>query len=119
MALLEDLSKFRQQAGLENLSNEAWRDINARIKELKRLQNILGGVNDMEVQRNRLSDFTRELQADSAVGTSCILTLGRLAASLEERQEELRSAFHDAFKEFSSNPVQAAFSRLLSVKPPK
>jgi len=94
-------------------------DINARIKELKRLQNILGVFNDMEIQSNRLSDFTHELQADSAVGTSSILTLGRLAATLEERQKELRPVFHDAFKEFSSNPVQAAFRRLLSGKAPK
>jgi len=89
------------------------RDINARIKELKRLQDILGGFNDVEVQRNLLSDFTRDLHADSAVGTSCILTLGRLAATLEERQEDLRAAFHDSFKEFSSTPVRAAFRRLI------
>ena len=95
------------------------REINARIKELKRLQDILGGINDVEVQRNLLSDFTRELNADPAVTSSCILTLGRLAGILEERRKDLRAAFHDAFKEFSSIPVRAAFRRLLSGEEPK
>jgi len=92
------------------------RDINARIKELKRLQDILGGFNDVEVQLNLLSDFTRELHADPAVTSSCTLTLGRLAGILEESQEDHRAAFHDAFLEFSSKPVRAAFKRLFGGK---
>jgi CHAD domain-containing protein len=92
------------------------REIAARIRELKRLQDILGGFNDMEVQRDRLSSFARELRTDPAVGTSCILTLGRLAGTLERRQEEYRQAFHDAFTEFSGKPVRSAYSRLFERK---
>ena len=78
-------------------------EINARIKELKRLQDILGGFNDMEIQRDtarrfRIASFTPTQDATP----SCILTLGRLAGTLEERQEEFRSAFHDAFARFES-----------------
>ena len=87
-------------------------DITARIKELKRLQDILGGFNDMEIQRDRLSDFARILHTDPAVPTSCILTVGRLAGKLEDRQEEFRLAFHDAFVVFSGSEVRAAYGRL-------
>jgi CHAD domain-containing protein len=91
-------------------------EIDARIKELKRIQDILGGFNDMVVQRRRLAEFARELRADPDIATSCILTMGRLAGILEERQEQLRLTFHDAFAEFSGGEVGAAYGRLFSGK---
>jgi CHAD domain-containing protein len=87
-------------------------EIVGRIKELKRLQDILGGFNDMEVQRDRLTGFARELRDDPAVDADHLLTLGRLAAALEDRQEGFRLAFHDAFVEFSSDDVSNAYRRL-------
>ncbi len=83
-----------------------------RIKELKRLQDILGGFNDMEVQQHRLEGFAATLHADAAVGPSTLMTLGRLAGTLEQRQEEFRLAFHDALAEFSSRPVRDAYAEL-------
>lgn len=91
-------------------------EITARIKELKRLQDILGGFNDMEVQRDRLAAFADVLHADPAVGAGTILTLGRLAGTLEQRQEAYRLAFHDAFVEFSSPSVRTAYDRLFGGK---
>ncbi len=91
-------------------------EIDARIKELKSIQDILGGINDMVVQRARLSAFARELRADPTVPTSCILTLGRLAGTLEKRQDEYRSAFHDSFARFASAPVRATFKDLFGGK---
>jgi len=94
-------------------------EIDARIKELKRIQDILGGFNDMEVQRERLSSFARELHADPEVETSCILTMGRLEGILEGRQEEFRSAFYDASARFESASVRAAFENLFGGKESK
>ncbi len=91
-------------------------EITARIKELKRLQDILGGFNDMEVQRDRLSGYARELRSDRGVKTSSILTVGRLSGVLERRQEDFRLAFHDAFVGFSGEPARAAFGRLFGGK---
>ena len=91
-------------------------EISERIKELKQLQDILGGLNDMGVQHNRLADFARKLHADPAVPTSCILTVGRLAGILEERQEGYRLAYHNAFTEFSGKRTRAAFGRLFGGK---
>jgi len=90
--------------------------VNERIKELKQLQDILGGLNDMQVQRERLTDFASRLHADPRIDTSCILTLGRIAGTLETRQEEFRSAFHDAFARFSAPPVRRAFNKLVGRK---
>jgi len=92
------------------------REIAARIRELKQLQDILGGFNDMEVQRDRLSACAEVLHADPSVGASTILTLGRLAGTLEQRQEAFRLAFHDAFTEFSSPSVRTAYDRLFGGK---
>ncbi len=93
--------------------------VSERIKELKQLQDILGGFNDMQVQRERLTDFASRLHADPRIDISCILTLGRIAGNLEARQEEFRSAFRDAFARFSSPPVRAAFKNLVGKKESK
>jgi CHAD domain-containing protein len=91
-------------------------EVNARIKELKRIQDILGGFNDMEVQHERLADFARRLHADPKVDASCILAMGRLAGTLEDRQEAYRLAFHDAFNGFDSASARAAFGELVGGK---
>jgi CHAD domain-containing protein len=92
------------------------REIAARIKELKRLQDILGGFNDMEVQRDRLTEFAAELHGAASASTSSLLTLGRLAGMLENRQEEYRLAFHSVFVDFSSGSVRDAYDQLFSGK---
>jgi len=92
------------------------REIAARIKELKRLQDILGGFNDMEIQRDRLAGFAETLHADPSVKARVLLTMGRLAGALEQRQEAFRLAFHDAFVEFSGPTVRTAYDRLSSTK---
>lgn len=84
----------------------------ARVKELKGLQDILGGFNDMHVQSEHLAELAEQLRAEPAVGAGCLLALGRLSAALEARQEGFRLAFHDAFAAFASKPVRRAFARL-------
>ncbi len=86
--------------------------IGARITELKQLQDILGGCNDMEVQRHRLEQFAGELHRDPTVGPAIIMTMGRLAGMLEERQETYRRSFHDAFRAFTSGSVLEAYTEL-------
>ena len=87
-------------------------EIEGRIKELKQFQDILGGFNDMEVQRERLTGFAEILHTDPAVPTASLLTIGRLAGTLEDRQERFRLAFRDAFVPFSGAEVRAAYDRL-------
>lgn len=86
--------------------------IGARIAELKQLQDILGGCNDMDVQRHRLEQFADELHHDPTVSPATIMTMGRLAGMLEERRETYRRSFHDAFRTFTSGRVFAAYAEL-------
>ena len=93
-------------------------EIDTRIKELKQLQDILGGFNDMEVQRGRLIGFANDLHADPDVSTASLLAIGRLTGALEDRQERFRLAFHDAFVRFSGTEVSGAYDRLFGDKEP-
>jgi len=93
-------------------------EVGARVRELKGLQDILGGFNDMEVQRRRLAELAEELRDDPKVSAGCLLALGRLDAALEARQESYHGAFHDAFSTFTSKPVRRAFGRLTAMREP-
>ena len=86
--------------------------IGGRIEELKRLQDILGGCNDMEVQRRRLETLAGELHRDPTVDAATIMALGRLTGVLEERQESYRRSFHDAFRDFTSGTVLDAYAEI-------
>jgi CHAD domain-containing protein len=92
------------------------RDVADRVGDLKRLQDILGGVNDMQVQRRRLTELAEELRPEPSVGTGCLLALGRLAGALEARQDGFRHDFHNAFADFASKPVRHAFEQLTRVR---
>jgi len=72
------------------------------IKELKRLQDILGGFNDMEVQRAHLAELADRLVASGEANSDTVFAMGRLADAMAERQEEHRRAFADCFASFVS-----------------
>ena len=72
------------------------------VKELKLLQDILGGFNDMAVQQRRLGDFANQLTSAGDAPASTVLAMGRLAAAMGDRQQEYRRQFGTCFTEFSS-----------------
>jgi CHAD domain-containing protein len=84
------------------------------VKELKKLQDILGGFNDMEVQQARLIGFARELEVPGERGTDTMLAMGRLGATLEARQEDYRLAFAEGFEAFASPASQKTYRKLCS-----
>jgi CHAD domain-containing protein len=86
--------------------------ISRLVKELKQLQDILGGFNDMEVQQHKLEDFAREMMAKGDPVPATVLIMGRLAATLEERQEAYRFSFADRFAVFASDSSRARYSEL-------
>ncbi len=83
------------------------------IKELKGLQDLLGGLQDVAVQRERLHRAAERLVAVDAGGARTVLAMGRLAGVLDSRERSLREAFHDRFDRFSGSQGQAAFAILL------
>jgi CHAD domain-containing protein len=82
------------------------------VKELKQLQDILGGFNDMEVQQAQLTEFARELAGSSDAGADTMLAMGRLGAAMERRQEKFRHAFAGRFAEFASDTSRRQYRKL-------
>ncbi len=73
------------------------------VKELKLLQDILGGFNDMAVQQRRLGEFADQLTAAGEAPASTVLAMGRLAAAMDQRQQAYRRQFARRFTEFASD----------------
>jgi len=71
------------------------------VMDLKRVQDILGGFNDMVVQRARLAAMADELTALGETNPHTIFAMSRLAEAMAERQEEHRRAFADRFACFA------------------
>jgi CHAD domain-containing protein len=73
------------------------------VKELKHLQDLLGGINDMEVQQRWLRDFAGQLMDSDDAEPETLLAMGELAAAMKRRQSELQGGFASAFASFSSH----------------
>ena len=86
------------------------------VKELKRLQDILGGFNDAEVQQRRLRELARGDSGGGRLPVDTLLALGRLEAALEERQESCRSVFHERFEAFADHSSRAEYAALFGVE---
>jgi CHAD domain-containing protein len=71
------------------------------VKELKRLQDTLGGFNDMAVQRARLATLASQLTASDTANPETVIAMDRLAQAMAERQDEHRRAFADRFASFA------------------
>ena len=67
--------------------------VDSFISELKALQDVLGELNDREIQRERLTVMIRGLEA--TVGADTLAAMHHLASDLDLRREELRHAFRD------------------------
>ena len=81
------------------------------VKELKSFQDVLGGFNDMEVQRQQLTGLAEQLMDKGEADASTVFAIGRLADMLRERQEIYHRDFGGRFAEFSG-----AASRRLYLK---
>jgi CHAD domain-containing protein len=70
------------------------------VKQLKGLQDVLGGFNDMVVQQRRLGELAGELAATGEVPVQTLMAMGRLQSILEHREQELRASFTERFETF-------------------
>ena len=80
------------------------------VQDLKKFQDTLGGINDLQVQRERLREFARDLAAEGEV--DAVLAMGRLMSALGQRQDELRHAFARAFCEFAGSDNRDRYASL-------
>jgi CHAD domain-containing protein len=82
------------------------------VKELKRLQDILGGFNDMEVQQHRLHEFGDLMIEASSAGSETLFAMGRLADAMGERQEAYRQQFHERFEAFANDDSRGLYRKI-------
>jgi CHAD domain-containing protein len=82
------------------------------LKELKRLQDVLGDFNDIQVQQVSLRQFAEEMMYAGLAPPETFLAMGRLMGQLETQQEIERIAFASQFKTFAGNRNVRRFQRI-------
>lgn len=87
-------------------------EITPLVRQLKRLQDNLGAITDLSVQRSSLLALAGTLALDDARARRTLLATGFLIAGLERRQQEEKAAFAAIFREFASPVHQEQFRRL-------
>ncbi len=85
-------------------------DVEALVAQLKRLQDNLGALNDLNVQSRRLADDLAAGRATAAEAAA----LGALLAALERERRRVRKRFAGSFATFASDEVGRRFARLLA-----
>lgn len=87
-------------------------EIAALIKELRRLQDVLGRYQDCEVQRQALAQFAEDMQAEGAAPAATLLALGQIAESTAREEADLRTQYTDSFRRFDSDRQRQRVKRL-------
>lgn len=80
------------------------------VAPLKKLQEVLGGLQDASVHRAHLLTLGRELYGEEAP-LETLLALGILVGDLERRQWVYRDAFHDHYAAFDRKEVRRRFRK--------
>ena len=82
------------------------------IKELKRLQNILGEFNDTEVQLTHIAAFN----GAGGQASEALAATSRLCEIIVERQRELRTEFVDRFAIFASDDNRRLYKKTFKAR---
>ena len=82
------------------------------IKALKGLQEVLGRVQDREVQVEALHGYGRDLAGRKGVSAETLMAIGAWSEELDRDRREARAEFADAFRTFSAPDTQALFATL-------
>jgi len=87
------------------------------IRELKALQDLLGGFNDMEVQQNLLRRLTHGLLSSDSDQPQILAAVDRLTLELKQRQDQYRHDFSGRYAAFSDKPSQQRYRSLFKTEP--
>jgi len=85
------------------------------IKNLKRLQEVLGNFQDYTVQKNTLKQFSEEM-LNNHVHANTLLAMGVLIQNLDTFRGNARKDFLSQFATFKHEENQSAFKSLLAAK---
>ncbi len=85
------------------------------IKNLKGLQEVLGGFQDYAVQENTLKLFSEEM-LNNHIHANTLLAMGVLIQNLDTLRSNAREDFSSKFATFKHEENQSAFKSLLAAK---
>ena len=85
-------------------------EIEPLVEQLKLLQDILGGINDVRVQQQRLLELAHRNELAGQIDT--LLAMGRLSGALQQRQDVLRGELAIAFPSFAGAEGRARYRSL-------
>ena len=80
------------------------------IKELKRLQDVLGAINDLQVQQQNLQRYAKAMVSEDVSQTATLLNMGRLLGHFETCQVSLFPEFRESLKSFSQRAVRTSLT---------
>ena len=84
------------------------------VRELKKVQDVLGDYQDRQVHRLLLIDVAAEMAAADPPAPSGVLSASRLSARLELQESEARARYASCFERFSSKGNRRRFEQLVS-----
>ena len=90
--------------------------INVLIKQLKKLQNRLGNVNDLRVQQEYLLHISEELPATNQKNKKAVVAIGSLIGALDMEKRMVKNTLSKTFTKFSSPKTKRLFRELFSSK---
>ncbi len=90
--------------------------INVFVKQLKKLQDMLGAFNDIGVQEQYLAEVAGELLASGQQTERTVAAIGVLIEMLDREKQEVRDAFSKTFTDYASPSNQTAFQELFTSK---
>jgi CHAD domain-containing protein len=86
--------------------------INNLIKQLKKLQDNLGQIQDLNIQVNELRSFAHKISLNSHQSRKTTIAIGILIGRLETERENARKEYSHFFKSFSSSDNSKLFKEL-------
>jgi len=86
------------------------------IKQLKKLQNNLGSLNDMYVQEKYLMDIALELPATDQKSKRTLMAMGSLIGTLNRKKRILKNTFPKIFRDFAAPQNKKVFHKLFMPK---
>jgi len=87
--------------------------VDAYLKQMKKLQNVLGDFNDLTVQRGMLAHHLQQLDPGEDQSLTTAAALGGLIVHLYEEQRLVRGRFEETFAAFAADENVALAEKIL------
>lgn len=91
-------------------------DTRPLLQKLKTLQQVLGDVQDLEIQTEALHRFGREMAEASKADPDTLMAIGAWAEDLDRKRAEARARFAEVFAPFAERATAQAFRATFAPK---